>query len=225
MKICGIDEAGRGAVLGPMVIAGVLLNENDLIRLQNIGVRNSKELTRKAREKLFEKIVKICRFKVYMIEAWSIDYFRERGVNLNQIEVIFFSRILSEFIPDRAYIDSPSVNREKVKNLLKTFLLNECELIVETEADKKYPVVSAASIVAKVTRDRVIDSIRKYTGCEIGSGYMGDPTTVEFVEKIVEKKLLRIAPYYKIIRKTWEPVEKLVEYNKYVRLDKFMKLW
>ncbi len=224
MKICGIDEAGRGAILGPMVIAGVLLDENDLSKLQSIGVRDSKELTRETRERLFEKIARLCRFKVYVIEAWSIDYFREREVNLNQIEAIFFSRILSEFVPNKAYIDSPSVNSGKVKALLKALLLNECELIVETEADKKYPVVSAASIVAKVTRDRIVDSIRKYLGYEIGSGYMGDPNTVEFVKRIVEEKLLGIAPYYKIVRKTWKPIEKLTEYSKYVRLDKFMKL-
>jgi len=224
MKICGIDEAGRGAVLGPMVIAGVLLDEKNLAKLQSIGVRDSKELVRESREELFEKIVEICRFRIYMIDAWSIDYFRERNVNLNQIEVIFFSRILSEFVPDKAYIDSPSINMEKIKNLLEASLLNKCELIVETEADKKYPVVSAASIIAKVTRDWIIDSIREYIGCEIGSGYMGDPDTVKFIERVVEEKLLNIAPYYKIIRRTWEPVERLVEYSKYVRLDKFMNL-
>lgn len=180
--IAGIDEAGRGAVMGPMVIAGVSMTAKDENRLRKAGVKDSKLLTPARREKLAKLIDKVAR-DVVVIKTGpcKIDSYRKTGVNLNQIEAMKMADIANYLKPAKLYIDSPDTNIPKFQRFLKRMIEHEHEMILEHYADKKYVSVAAASIIAKVNRDRDIEDLRKKHG-EIGSGYTSDPVTIKWLE-------------------------------------------
>ena len=97
--------------------------------------------------------------------------------------------------PDKAILDCPSTNVKAYKQYVEKLLKGKVELVAEHKADVNYPVVAAASILAKVTRDREIEKIKKKVG-NVGSGYPADPVTKAFLEKNWDK-------HPKIFRKTW----------------------
>ncbi len=199
-KVLGIDEAGRGAVVGPLVIAGALFRECDLPKLRAMGVKDSKELDGGKREELEKKIKDIAvDFVVINISAHTIDELRETK-NLNRIEIDYMVDIIKTLRPDRVVVDSPEANTEKIKNEILGKLGDlKVEVISENYADKKYPEVSAASILAKVVRDRAIKNLEKRLGMEIGLGYPSDERTVNFLRKVLEK----YKGYPEFIRKSW----------------------
>ena len=87
MKICGIDDAGRGSMIGPLVIAGISIKEKNLKNLKSIGVRDSKKLTPKTREILYKKILKIVdNYYVVRITPKTIDRSVSKH-NLNHLEL------------------------------------------------------------------------------------------------------------------------------------------
>jgi ribonuclease HII len=198
LLICGIDEAGRGPVIGPMVICGVMIEKNDEPRLSEIGVKDSKLLSPQVRESMIEPIKKAVKeFSVVVVPPIEIDHALEtEGTNLNWLEADKQAQIINELRPDVAYIDCPSTNIEDYSEYLKGKLKNkEVKLIVEHKADLNYPVVSAASIIAKVTRDREIEKIKQKYRIDFGSGYPADPFTKQFLEKNFDK--------YNFFRKSW----------------------
>ena len=204
MKVLGIDEAGRGPVIGPLVIAGVLIEKEKEKELIKLGVKDSKKLTREEREILFEQILKIIDdYRVRVIPPQKIDYYVEHK-SLNQLEIEVMAEIIKELDCDEVYVDSPSRNTEKVIMELEILSEKKIKIVAENKADKKYPTVSAASIIAKVIRDREIEKIKKETGIDFGSGYPSDPKTLEAIKKHYEK----LKPY---IRKTWRTVEKCLQ--------------
>lgn len=207
MLICGIDEAGRGPVIGPLVMCGLLIKEEDEKELVRLKVKDSKLLTRSVRESMFDKIKDVAkRYKLIVIEPQEIDkaVHNHDGLNLNKLEARKSAEILNELIPDKAIIDAPSNNIESYKKYLMRFVKNKkIEVILEHKADVNYPVVSAASILAKVTRDNEIEKIKKQIGIDFGSGYMSDPKTVEFLQKNFEK-------YPELFRKSWFPYKDLL---------------
>ena len=161
--ILGIDEAGRGPIIGPMVLAGVVIEEGQEMELSEIGVKDSKLLTAEKREKLFEKIKKIAK-KIMIIEVSSkeIDSRFAVSTNLNVLEAAKMAELINKLKPDVAIIDCPMVNCKKFKSeVLSKFLDHKCEIIAENYADSKYLAVGAASIIAKVTRDARIKEIEK----------------------------------------------------------------
>ncbi len=197
--ILGIDEAGRGPVIGPLVIAGVSIDEKGLDRLSELGVKDSKLLSPNQREGMFDKITSTAReYKVIIIPPKEIDStLKSRSLNLNWLEAIKSAEIIDFLKPKKAIIDCPSNNIIAYKNFLRKHLKNKkTELVLEHKADLKYIIVSAASIVAKVTRDREIKKIQKSIKEPIGSGYPSDPITVNFLEKNYNK-------YQEIFRKEW----------------------
>ena len=161
MLICGIDEAGRGPVIGPLVICGVLVDEEGEESLKSIGVKDSKLLTKKQREFFFEKIKKIAKnYYLITVQPAEIDL-AVTGTevkNLNFLEAKKTIEIIKKLHPDKT------------------------ELVVAHKADVKYVTVGAASILAKVTRDKEIEKLEKKYG-KIGSGYPADPVTKEFLKK------------------------------------------
>ncbi|GEM_PF-392437 len=170
VSICGIDEAGRGPVIGPLVIAGAMMDEKDLPKLEKLGVKDSKLLTPKKREQLFPKIQKICAYKIIIIEPQEIDNaVQSQELNLNWLEAIKSAEILKELKPNKAILDCPSPNIAKytayVKNKLEDTSIT---VICEHKADVNHKIVGAASVLAKVTRDRIIEEIKKKYG-ELGS--------------------------------------------------------
>ncbi|MBC7110171.1 MAG: ribonuclease HII [Archaeoglobi archaeon] len=201
MKICGVDEAGKGAVIGPLVIAGVLTEDERVLR--DLNVRDSKMISRGRREELFEKIKEVCEIKIVEISARELDE-RMKRESINDILLKSYIEIISEMRPDVAYVDSVDVKEERFEKRLSEAL--KCRVISKHRADTLYPPVSAASIVAKVIRDRKIDEIKKELGTEIGSGYPADSRTRDFLVRWFREH--REPPPH--VRVSWETVKRFL---------------
>jgi len=184
MLLCGIDEAGRGPVLGPMIMAGVTLDEGAVVNLTEMGVKDSKLLSREERESLFLKILGVVRsYKIVSISPEAIDAAVE-GNNLNKLEARTTCEIINELLPAKVWIDLPDRNAERYCEIIRSNLVDKkTVLIAEHKADLNYVIVGAASILAKVTRDRYIELLKEQFGEDFGSGYMSDKKTQDFLEK------------------------------------------
>ena len=203
MDILGIDEAGRGSVLGPMVIAGVVVPEKMEKVLERMGVKDSKRLTPNRRTILSRKLKKMFDYEVVVISAREIDEMRADGINLNEIEKNAMESILLKLKPEKAIVDAVDVKAERFQeNLCKDTGLN---VIAEHKADDKYIEVSAASIIAKAERDDQIKEINKdfIKSGGIGSGYPSDPTTKKFLANYTYDEM----PEF--VRKSWATVAKM----------------
>lgn len=205
MLICGIEEAGRGPVVGPMVMCGIVIDEINLSKFKEIGAKDSKLLTRLQREKLFEKIKKTAKaYEIILVSAQEIDEVLESdSMNLNWLEAKYTAEIINKLNPVKVILDCPSNNIKEYTRYVKKLLKNNVEIIAEHKADVNHPIVGAASILAKVTRDREIDKIKKDIKIDFGSGYPSDPKTAEFLKKNWNK-------YPEIFRKNWYPYKKVV---------------
>ena len=206
MLICGIDEARRGPVMSVMVMCGAMIEEDDMPKLIALKPKDSKLMTREEREKIYPKLLSVLKYyHVFIIQPSEIDKAVKGGdgLNLNRLEAHKQAEILNEFNPDKAIIDCPSNNIDSYRLYLKKLLKNKkIDLILEHKAER-YPLVAAASIIAKVTGDREIEAIKKEIGIDFGSGYMSDPKTVEFLKNNFEK-------YPELFRKSWFPYQDLV---------------
>ena len=216
--ICGIDEAGRGPIIGPMVLCGLLVKEEDEKNLVRLKVKDSKLLTKKTREFLFDKIKDIS-YKYEIIEVYpdEIDHAvnNNDGLNLNRLEAVKTADIINLLKPDKAIIDAPSNNIRSYKQYLLNLIKNKkMEIILEHKADINFPIVSAASILAKVTRDSKIEEIKKKIKVDFGSGYMTDPKTIDFLEKYYEK-------YPDLFRKSWLPYQNILNKKFQKKLEDF----
>jgi len=205
----GIDEAGRGPMIGPMVICGVLVVSEKLSELLRIGARDSKTLSHSQRLKLKEMIEPIAaKIEIRSISAENIDRLRKR-TTLNEIEVAEFVSIAKALKPQEIFLDAADVKADRFGEKIGSLsgLASKGALIVsEHKADSKYPIVSAASIIAKVERDRVISEYHKKYG-DFGSGYPSDPKTVDFVKNLVRNGK-ELPP---IIRKSWDSVRRIID--------------
>ncbi len=204
MLICGIDEAGKGPVIGPMVMAGVLVDEEGSASLKAIGVKDSKLLTIGMMRKLYGKIKKIAsKYKIVVISPQEIDAALEsEELNLNWLEAHKSAEIINALKPQKAIIDSPSNNVANYKRYLMKLLDNkQIDVAVEHKADLHHVECGAASILAKVTREDEIERIKKRIGANFGSGYPSDPVTKAFLEKSISK-------HPEIFRKSWATYKK-----------------
>ena len=210
--ILGIDEAGRGAVIGPMVIAGVLVeDQSDLVE---IGVRDSKELSPEQRKELYSQILSTVKdFVVIKLPAFKIDEMRKR-YSLNYIETIKMAEIINILKPSRVFVDCPYTSPTRFISELQALLKHSPEVIAEHKADSKYPVVAAASIIAKVERDREIEMLKEKLGMDFGVGYPHDPRTVELLKKLSPN-------YPEFVRKSWLTACEIAESKKQKTLGDF----
>ena len=203
MKICGVDDAGRGSMIGPMVIAGISIEKKNIPKLRKLGVRASKKLSPKKRELLYKEIVKLVDdYHVIRIPPRTIDkYVFEH--NLNHLEAKKMAEVISNLNPDLSYVDSCDVNAARFGREISD-LSKKSKVKSYHYADSRFVVVSAASIIAKVSRDRSIMRLNKTTN--LGSGYPSDKKSVNYVKKVVSsKKSLPTS-----IRKSWKPVQKIL---------------
>jgi len=200
MFLLGIDEAGRGPVIGPMVIVGFLIENKKITNLLEIGVTDSKLLSPEERVNIYNELKKIAdNILIKKIYPSEIDKYVYRK-RLNYLELEVMSEIINSLNPDIVFIDSPSRNTQKVHDIIKNLLNNkEIKIICKNKADFIYPVVSAASIVAKVERDNEIKKIENEVGFPIGSGYPSDPRT----KKVIKENYIAL---WKYIRKSWKTV-------------------
>ena len=212
--ICGIDEVGRGPVLGPLVICGVCVRSDS--RLRKLGVKDSKKLTPARREELDPKIRKLAKVELIEISAAQIDAMRE-VMSLNEIEAHAFSAIIERFEPDIAYVDAADTDEEKFARMLHADLNTKIHIMSRHRADTTFPVVSAASIVAKVHRDARIRQIEHEIGEPIGSGYASDPYTISFLERWVATH----EDFPPHTRKSWGTAQNIMTMKAVRKLDEF----
>ena len=203
--ILGVDEAGRGPVIGPLVIVGFMIKEKDLDKLDRLGVKDSKLLLPKKREELAKKLKRF-KHEVIVVEPAEIDRALkgEDGLNLNWLEARKTADIINEMNPEKAFIDSPSPNLKAYASYIRDYIHNkDVELICEHKADVKYKAVAAASIIAKSIREEEVRKIEKEVGQSIGSGYASNPVCRRFLEENWDK-------YPKFFRKSWESYKRIL---------------
>jgi ribonuclease HII len=208
MLVAGVDDAGRGCVIGPLVIAGVLMKDNELPKLVRLGVKDSKLLSPRRRETLAVEIKRIAlKCNVIKLPPKDIDKVVETGRKLhklNRLEAQTMAKIIESLAPDIAYVDASDVLEERFGQHISELLPFKVEIVSEHKADRKYPVVSAASIIAKVGRDKEIAKLKEKYG-DFGSGYPSDPKTITFLRQSLKK----FGEYPDCVRKSWKTAKKV----------------
>ena len=203
MKVCGVDDAGRVSMIGPMVIAGISIEKKNISKLRKLGVRDSKKLSPKKRELLYKEIIKLVDdYHVIRIPPKTIDTYVFKH-NLNHLEAQKMADVISHLKSEISYVDSCDVNATRFGREISD-LSNKSKVKSYHHADSRFVVVSAASIIAKVSRDRSIARLNK--NYEFGSGYPSDKKSVNFVKKMVAAK----KPLPSSVRKSWKPVQKIL---------------
>ena len=209
--LCGVDEAGRGPVLGPLVVVGIRTQDDGPFR--DIGVKDSKKCTPELRERLGPQIRRFCEHVVVrVIPADRIDSLRRR-MTMNELEAEVFADIIRGLLTSRfpsgrtpgsirVYVDAADANAHTFKQRILRHLNTRIDLVSEHKADVRYPVVAAASILAKLIRDEEMRKISKELGEEVGSGYPSDPVTRAYIEKAAGSNG-SLPPH---TRKSWETV-------------------
>jgi ribonuclease HII len=185
-----------------MVMAGVLIEEKDLPKLTSLGVKDSKLLTPQRREELYDQIIKtVKKHHIVIVGPKEIDDALDSDeLNLNWLEAHKSAEIINTLKPDKAILDCPSNNIQAYTNYVKNLLKTKTELVVEHKADLNYIESGAASILAKVTRDREIEKIKKkYGNC--GPGYPSNQITINFLKENWNK-------YPEIFRQSWASYKK-----------------
>ena len=202
MAVIGIDDAGRGPVIGPMILAGVVIKKEDEPKLKEWGVTDSKKLTPEKREEIAKKIKEDFEFHYELTSVEEIDLRGKVGTNLNRIEAIKAAKIVNNLIKDKkekitVIIDCPSTNTLAWGNCVISYIDTPEKIILKAEhkADFNHLCCSAASIIAKTTRDQEIEKLKQEIGLDFGSGYCSDPLTCECLKNnldlLLEKKLIR----------------------------------
>ena len=206
-KMAGVDEAGKGAVVGSLFIAGVCIDSSSVKYLQRMGLRDSKDLSRNRRELLALRIEKVGQIGVHEVTAQQIDELREI-ITMNDIIVRGHARVLHTLQPDCAYVDAADVNADRFGLQVKE-RSGVANVIAEHNADKNHVLVSAASIIAKVRRDQSMKRLEIELGCKIGSGYPSDAVTLSFLQQWLEDH--HELPHG--TRLSWKTVQNLTKSN------------
>jgi ribonuclease HII len=203
MLICGVDEAGRGSVLGPLVIAGISIRHDKIKQLSEIGVKDSKLLSPRSREKLYKKIISLVDdYQIAKISPSIIDKSVSKN-QLNELEAKYMAKVIEKLRPSSAYVDSCDVNAVRFgKQVSKLAKIKK--VYSSHHADRRFPVVSAASIIAKVNRDKAIAKLRM--NYDVGSGYPSDSKTMEFISNYVEFH----GSLPNFVRESWKPVKRIL---------------
>lgn len=205
MLILGIDDAGRGPVLGPMALAGILITAEHEKKIKG-KVKDSKLLTQEQRLELHDLIKNNCiAHHVSISTPGEIDE-AVNGFNLNTLEARKTAEIINALNPGKekikVIVDCPSPNLIAWGNQVLKLIKNRenIELYCEHKADFNHPVVSAASILAKLAREKELGKLKKTYEAygNLGSGYASDPITQEFLK--MHGQVLKDSG---IFRKSW----------------------
>lgn len=192
MKILGIDEAGRGPVLGSMFIGGVLVSEDDMDALSELALKDSKQLSDGAREGFVPEITELAgNTHVKEVTASEIDELRQI-MSLNVIEINAFAAIIEALEPDKVFIDLPEPDGDRFCKKIKSELpdssqFQDMTFIAEHKADENYPIVSAAGILAKSRREAHVATLNEKYDADIDSGYPHDENTTAFLESHLQQ--------------------------------------
>jgi ribonuclease HII len=209
-----------------MILCGVSFTKNKLQILEKMGVKDSKKLSPKKREELAKIIKEQCTsYKTLKLSSQEIDEREKKRISLNKLEIIKFVHIVNELQPDIIYIDAADTDEKRFGRSIKNQLnYTPRKIISKHKADERFPIVGAASIIAKFHRDMMINELNKYymnQGCiDIGSGYPSDEKTINFLRYWIRTH--KKAP--SCARKTWATTKKIIEeelYNK--KITQFFK--
>ena len=226
MILCGVDEAGRGPVMGPLVMAVYYLDESKLGVLSSLGLKDSKLLSPKRREAFFVKLRELGDTKFAIIMPFKLnDLMNTKTLNVIELEaaVATLEKVYigntgsASNIDYNIYIDAFGPEAKLTAEFQRR-LSFKAKIFAEHKADMKYPIVSAASIMAKVTRDRIIQRLKKELG-DFGSGYPADPRTINFLKRWLREK--RSVPPY--VRTHWKTYTRLVAETASRSLEDFIE--
>lgn len=212
--ICGIDEAGRGPVLGPLVVCGVAVESDQ--ELRSIGVKDSKKLSASRRSAIEPQIRRVAKVEVVEVQAEEIDALRE-SMTMNELEARVFATIIERLHPEMAYLDAADANEAAFGRMVQSQLRCSARTCSRHKADELFPVVSAASVVAKVARDARVREIEAEIGQPIGSGYTSDPKTISFLRNWIGKN----GSFPPHTRRSWATSQNLMMLNGLRKLDSF----
>lgn len=197
MRVLGLDEAGRGSVLGPLVVGAFLWETEDQAPLRAAGADDSKVISPIRRVSIRSVLATMGTGVVRLVSAPEID----EG-NLNRLEERAFLDLVRELRPDRVYLDAPvapaGIPRLRARLVEASGV---ADWVVECKADATWPVVGAASIFAKVTRDAEMHGL----GDGLGSGYPSDPVTRGWLAA----RLAENTPLPSFVRTRWGTLDVL----------------
>ncbi|MGD0423994.1 MAG: ribonuclease HII [Candidatus Bathyarchaeia archaeon] len=207
----GVDDAGRGPIIGPLVIGGVALPRDRIRDLLDLGVKDSKLLTPSTRTRLAVRIRGlVSRISLREIQPEEIDDVVLHGRKLrklNFLEAKVMAEAINELQPSEVYVDASDVNEKRYGEDIRSFLTDDLrgiKIISEHHADRNYPQVSAASIIAKVHRDEAIDHLHAEYG-DFGSGYITDQKTMNFLRTYRQCH----NAYPPIVRLSWKTAKEI----------------
>lgn len=200
----GIDEAGRGSVLGPLVVGGFLTRSGRVDGLRDLGVRDSKRLTPAQRVLAFDRLAPVGERLTVVLEPEEIDR-SVRKNELNELEAAAFATLVRQCAPDVAYVDACDPVAARFGRRVRELSGNVCPVVARHKADRDLPLVAAASVVAKVSRDRAIEALRARHGEQLGSGYPSDEKTRAFLRELL---LGGAAPSW--VRASWRTTQDLM---------------
>lgn len=212
--IIGIDEAGKGPVIGSMFIAGIYAKSDDILYLKKLNIKDSKKLSNKKRKEIYNKIIsKIKDYYILEVRACTIDELR-KIMTMNQIMNICYFKVIKNLYyleSNIIIIDACDVYENRFKENILNYLKKENMnpfILSKHKADEKYLIVSAASILAKVCRDNMIEKLKIENNIDFGSGYPSDKKTINFLKKYNFSNL----NFNKNIRFSWKTIDNLRKY-------------
>ena len=189
--------------MGELFVAGVSATPSGAKALKELGVKDSKKLSPAQRESLYPEILKVAAHVHWAaISPREIDAVVTHGKKLrklNYLEAVYFAKVIDHLGAHKVTVDASDVLPHRFRDDILASLTARCEVIARHKADRDFPLVSAASIVAKVQRDRSVEKLRRKHG-DFGSGYPSDPKTKAFFEALVKRR--EALPDY--VRKSWK---------------------
>jgi len=204
----GIDESGRGCLVGNLVVAGVSVTRERVGDLKEMGVRDSKLLSPRQREALYGEIVKVservCSTRIPPDEIDFVVMTGRKYRKLNYLEALYFARVADQLGASHVTVDASDTSPVRFRDTITHNMKSRCRVVAFHKADRDYPVVSAASVVAKVERDRAVKELRERYG-DFGSGYPSDPRTRAFFTDMMRDG--RDLPFF--VRKSWKTLDRL----------------
>jgi len=203
--------------VGPLVVGGFCVAADRLDELVALGARDSKALTPRAREHVFAGLDSVGTQANVMLSPRTIDRAVARG-RLNDLEAEAFARLIREIAPDVTYVDACDPNERRFGRRVAGLAGGATRVVSRHHADRDFPIVGAASIVAKVRRDRALARLRERLGEALGSGYPSDRRTVQFVRETLSDG--RAVPAW--VRASWATMQRVKPRQPARTLDSFV---
>lgn len=160
-------------VIGPLVICLASCSRNEEKRLNRLCKKDSKQLTAQQRADIYEELKQFCNFRWMEVSALDLNELM-KTISLNEIEAKCMASLIKNVREGDVMIDLPDRYSYTFKKRMEGYGVVKFE--AEHKADENYPIVAAASICAKLTRDKKIEEIKTVVG-DFGSGYPSDPKT------------------------------------------------